>query len=218
MPKRKKRTSVLDLESNETMSLIIAVIATTIIFAYDWKAPLSTIDALPLSFLAVLTAFLFHELAHRFAAKKLNCSAVYRLWVPGVIFGLLMMLVGVKLIIVGAVVIGTYKFGRWGMKSRHPSIREIGFISVSGPLTNLALVLVFKLLANIAAFAGLASTLGYLATINLWIAFFNLMPIKPLDGSKVFFWNPRIWLLLILFTLALFTPPHIFGPLFESLA
>jgi Zn-dependent protease len=218
MPKRKKRTSVLDLESNETMSLIIAVIVTTVIFAYDWKAPLSTIDALPLSFLAVLTAFLFHELAHRFTAKKLNCSAVYRLWIPGVIFGLLMMLVGVKLIIVGAVVIGTYKFGRWGMKSRRPSIREIGFISVSGPLTNLVLVLVFKLLANSAAFAGLAPTLGYLATINLWIAFFNLMPIKPLDGSKVFFWNPRIWLLLVLFSLSLFMPPHIFGPLFESMA
>ena len=74
MPKGKKRTSVLDLESNETMSLIIAVITTTVIFAYDWTAPLSTIAALPLSFLAVLTAFLFHELAHRFAAKKLNCS------------------------------------------------------------------------------------------------------------------------------------------------
>ncbi len=218
MPKRKKRpraSKILGLESDEMTDLIIATIVTTLIFAYNWQTPLATIEALPLSFLAVATAYILHELAHRFTARKLNCLAVYKLWLPGVIFGLLMMLVGIKFILVGAVVISTYRFGRWGMKSKHPSMREIGLISVSGPVANLALAALFKAISE---FALSSPTLGYLALINAWFAFFNLVPVKPLDGSKVFFWNPVIWLFLILFSLLLLTPSHIFGPLFMSLA
>lgn len=218
MPKRKKRSrasKILGLESDEMTDLIIATIVTTLIFAYNWQAPLATLEALPLSFLAVVTAYIIHELAHRFTARKLNCLAVYKLWLPGVIFGLLMMLVGIKFILVGAVVISTYRFGRWGMKSKHPSMREIGLISASGPAANLVLAALFKALSE---FALSSPTFGYLALINAWFAFFNLVPVKPLDGSKVFFWNPVIWLFFILFSLLLLTPSHIFGPLFMSLA
>ena len=218
MPKRKKRSrasKILDIESDEMTNLIIATIVTTLIFAYNWQAPLATLEALPLSFLAVVTAYIIHELAHRFTARKLRCLAVYKLWLPGVIFGLLMMLVGIKFILVGAVVISTYRFGRWGMKSKHPSMREIGLISVSGPAANLVLAALFKAFSE----SALSSpTFGYLALINAWFAFFNLVPVKPLDGSKVFFWNPVIWLFFILFSLLLLMPSHIFGPLFMSLA
>lgn len=219
MPKRKSRLKLEFIAgSNELTQLIIATLVTTVIFAYDWQAPAATVAALPLSFLAVVTAFLFHELAHRFAARRLNCSAVYKIWIPGIIFGLLMMLIGVKLILVGAVVISTYKFGRWGMKSRYPSMREIGVISASGPLTNLILASAFKIISEGALLGtALGATFGYLALINLWIAFFNLVPVKPLDGSKIFFWNPIIWFFLIVFSLFLLIPSHIFGPLFTSL-
>lgn len=218
MPERKSRINNLSSLGSETIDLIVATAVTTVIFAYNWQAPSATIAALPLSFLAVVTAFVFHELAHRFAARRLNCHAVYKLWLPGVVFGLLMMLVGIKFILVGAVVISTYKFGRWGMKSRHPSMREIGLIATSGPLTNLILAAVFKAVAGGALLGmGLVAASAYLASINAWLAFFNLVPVKPLDGSKVFFWNPVAWILLIGFSLFLLTPAHIFGPLFASL-
>jgi len=218
MPERKSRRKLSILESNETISLIIATAVTTLIFAYDWQSPAATVAALPLSFFAVVTAFVFHELAHRFAARRLNCHAVYRLWLPGVVFGLLMMLVGIKFILVGAVVISTYKFGRWGMKSRHPSMREIGLIASSGPLTNLVLASAFKAISQ-GALLGTAfgASLAYLASINAWLAFFNLVPVKPLDGSKVFFWNPTVWFLLIALSLFLLTPTHLFGPLLTPL-
>ncbi|WP_211259700.1 site-2 protease family protein, partial [Thermococcus celericrescens] len=31
------------------------------------------------------------------------------------------------------------------------------------------------------------------ATVNLWLAFFNLLPFPPLDGSKVVRWNAGYW-------------------------
>jgi Zn-dependent protease len=34
-------------------------------------------------------------------------------------------------------------------------------------------------------------------SINSWLAFFNLLPLPPLDGSKVIVWKWQVWLLLI---------------------
>jgi Zn-dependent protease len=31
------------------------------------------------------------------------------------------------------------------------------------------------------------------AMINLQLAFFNLIPFPPLDGSKIVRWNPALW-------------------------
>ena len=199
------------IDSNEILSLVIAVAVATVVFAYDYVSPIDTIGALPLSFLAVVTALLLHELAHRFVAKKLRCHAVYKIWLPGIVFALLLMLIGIKLIIIGAVFIATYRFGRWGMKSRHPSEREIGFIASAGPVINLAFAAVFELLAGF-TFTGI---FGYLAWINLWIAISNLIPVRPLDGSKIFFWNTTVWLILIILSVFMMLSPDVLGTILQ---
>ncbi|MCD6434530.1 MAG: site-2 protease family protein, partial [Candidatus Diapherotrites archaeon] len=35
------------------------------------------------------------------------------------------------------------------------------------------------------------------AYINFFLAFFNLLPVPPLDGSKVIVWNKFVWLITI---------------------
>ena len=48
---------------------------------------------------------------------------------------------------------------------------------------------------------------GYGAIINLWLGLFNMLPIGPLDGKKVFAWNPKIWaglFVLLIFFVFLF--------------
>jgi len=63
------------------------------------------------------------------------------------------------------------------------------FVAGAGPLVNIAIALLFGLLVRYAdafalsdAFIALAS---YVVYINILLAFFNLIPIPPLDGSKV---------------------------------
>jgi Zn-dependent protease len=62
-------------------------------------------------------------------------------------------------------------------------------VAVAGPLANVAIALVFALLVRAADPLGLSSTFVELAvsiiSLNIFLALFNLVPIPPLDGSKI---------------------------------
>ncbi len=75
---------------------------------------------------------------------------------------------------------------------RHPR-RGILLVSLAGPVSNIGLALIAGILLR--AFVGsvphtglqssLALILSSIAIINLYLAFFNLIPIPPLDGGGV---------------------------------
>ncbi len=59
-------------------------------------------------------------------------------------------------------------------------------VSASGPLSNLALALVFALFLRLApGNPGLTFFAFYGCSINVFLALFNLIPIPPLDGSHI---------------------------------
>lgn len=65
--------------------------------------------------------------------------------------------------------------------------RDMIWIGLAGPAANFAvaifLSLVFRIIVSPASLA--ATVLFYGVTINLILAFFNLIPIPPLDGSRI---------------------------------
>ena len=77
----------------------------------------------------------------------------------------------------------------------NPAISKSGaaLIGIAGPLSNLALAVIFGILIRL--FAPLAGELTYpivmffdaIVFINILLAIFNLVPIPPLDGSKLLF-------------------------------
>ena len=87
------------------------------------------------------------------------------------------------------------------------SEEENGKISIAGPIVNIILALIFLgiqisiqplvTLSNIDMMVYLyfLSVIGF--NINSFLALFNLLPIPPLDGSKVISWNLPIWLISI---------------------
>lgn len=62
-------------------------------------------------------------------------------------------------------------------------------VAIAGPLANIAIALFFAALIQIAPLLGLSLAFVKLATsviiLNLFLAFFNLLPFPPLDGSKI---------------------------------
>jgi len=136
------------------------------------------------------TAFILHELAHKYSAIYFGAKAQFIKWNKPLYFAIVMsFLLGFVFVAPGAVYVYGKKLSR----------KENGIVSVVGPISNIILAGIFLLLLlfiNTQSILILTTfSLGIL--INLWIAFFNLLPIGPLDGKAIFVWSPFIWVLLM---------------------
>ena len=65
-------------------------------------------------------------------------------------------------------------------------------VAIAGPLSNIFLATIFGLIIRFALGYGLTnqaflSLAGFVVLINITLAIFNLVPIPPLDGSKILF-------------------------------
>lgn len=81
---------------------------------------------------------------------------------------------------------GIYSFSE--MTEEH-----IGRIAAAGIFANLLLAVLFYLIGG---------SFGLLfAKLNIWFAFFNMIPISDLDGNKIFFGNLVLWSFLAVVTL-----------------
>ena len=149
----------------------------------------------PRGFVIALSAlgagFICHELSHKFVAQKLGFQAEFRLWQTGLIIALacafisLYSPVGFLFAAPGAVYILS-----------HTPRREGGLIGAAGPTANIVLAFIFYAVARYGS--GFAVAIGvYGVIINLFLAAFNLLPIPPLDGSKIFAWNVPLWVVMM---------------------
>lgn len=192
-----KKMSILYFSPRERKDLLISWIVLSLAFAIvlmkvsifgDLLGANSTLIpqiAIPLSFIAVGTGFVFHELAHREAAKHYGFHSEYRAWYPMLLIAVIFALfTGWIFAAPGA----TYFFGQ------NITRRQNGIISAAGPIINLILGTLFLLLGLGIAETALKTILLSAAMINFWFAMFNLLPIFMLDGSKVIKWNFGAWL------------------------
>lgn len=64
--------------------------------------------------------------------------------------------------------------------------RDMGLSALAGPVTNILIGLAFAVLFHLATgFSLLQDVIRLVVYLNFLLAFFNLIPIPPLDGSKV---------------------------------
>lgn len=65
--------------------------------------------------------------------------------------------------------------------------REENLVSLAGPGSNLILAIILSVVAHFLSLDSFVSAIiFYLVSINVTLAVFNLIPIPPLDGSRVF--------------------------------
>jgi len=178
----------------EVRDILISVLVLGLMFSYR------NIDYFVQLTLIVGIAFVFHELAHKFIAVRFDCKAEYVLWPQGVLFSLLILFIsGGRFFFaaLGFVSISTFYATRIGYRYINLSLREIGLISIAGPTTNVIIALIASAISPFIPFAEFA------VWLNLILAIFNLLPVPPLDGSKVFMWSRLAWAGLISLAVAL---------------
>ncbi|MEK7579244.1 MAG: site-2 protease family protein [Patescibacteria group bacterium] len=62
------------------------------------------------------------------------------------------------------------------------------WVAAAGPITNIAIAFIFGLLIRFAPIpSGLIEIFQLIVVVNISLAIFNLVPIPPLDGSKILF-------------------------------
>ncbi|MCR5336022.1 MAG: site-2 protease family protein [Synergistes sp.] len=184
-----------------------------------------------LSLPAVLWAITFHEYCHGLAAKMLGDPTAER-------EGRLSLNPLAHLDPVGALCLLLFRFG-WARPVpidtryfKNPR-RDIVIVSLAGAAGNLLTAFVCARLVNF--FPALFRTWGaqqfilLMIMINLGLAAFNLVPIPPLDGSRIlyvllppscmkyYFWLERYGMAVILVLLIIGVFPYIMQPILQLL-
>ena len=144
----------------------------------------------------ILLALTFHEYAHAYVAHRYGDDTAQR-------SGRLTLNPLRHLDPLGTIMIFLVHFG-WAKpvpvnpyNLRNPK-KDMLWISAAGPISNMLLALasglLFRLLSEIAATPGQDTVTGLLVImaflslkINLALAIFNILPIAPLDGSKILY-------------------------------
>ena len=161
-----------------------------------------------LSFVGVGSAFLLHELGHKFTAQRYGAFAEYRafdqmlyLALGLAVFTRLLFGFGILFAAPGAVFISGYV---------RPD--KYGKISFAGPFVNFSLALI-SLVLLISGVSGFFQTLVlFMFQINAWIGLFNMIPFGNFDGLKILTWSRlRYGLLTAALVIMVFFVPTLFS-------
>ena len=184
----------------------ILVLYTVAQYATNPGAIMSLVMTIP----GVLIAITFHEFAHGFAAYKLGDDTAKR-------EGRLSLNPLSHLDPIGTVMLLVAGFG-WGKPvhvnpsnytRKYSMEKGEAIVSVAGPAMNIILAIIFTIIYyaiyKFVDIAFLNSTVGliimaiiqYTISINIGLGIFNLIPLPPLDGSKIIMpflpYNAKRW-------------------------
>ncbi len=175
----------------EIIHLLVSLIVLTVAFTYPSMRP----DMLAIVAVGVGSGFLLHELAHKFTAQKYGYFAEYEASPIGLMLAIVLrVFTGIVFAAPGAVMIHSKVVSPDRYWDSDQTSKEFAYISVSGVVMNLILAVSFFL----ASFYVMHGSLIYRvlttgAFINIVLAGFNMIPFGPLDGAKVWRYNPVLW-------------------------
>lgn len=144
---------------------------------------LPDLNSIIVSAVTVGIGFLLHELAHKFVAQRFGKFAEFRASLPMLLLSIVLAFGGLLIAAPGAVMVS-------GFVNR----RENGLIGAAGPVSNVALCLVFLPIFLLSSAGTLLHQIGgYGFGINALLALFNMLPFWMFDGAKIIAYNKLLY-------------------------
>jgi len=143
-------------------------------------------------FLVIVPSAIIHEYAHGWMAERLgDKTARYagRLTLNPIahidLWGTILMPIVLSLLTQGSFMFAYAKpvpYNPYNLKNQKWGPALVG---LAGPLSNFMLALAFSIVIRIIPGAPISEFLGIIVYANLLLMIFNLVPLPPLDGSKI---------------------------------
>ncbi len=141
---------------------------------FDW-------EDFKFSILIAAPAVVLHELAHKFVAMAFGLTATFKIFWGGLGLAFFLKLIHSPFLIIAP--------GYVQISSSSLYTGTGAIIAFAGPAANLILLIIAHLILTRAKHLTRTQAVALYMTkqINLLLFIFNMLPIPPLDGSKVFF-------------------------------
>lgn len=149
--------------------------------------------------IVLIFSVIVHEISHGYAALKLGdptARDMKRLTLNPVshidLVGSILLPLSLFILSGGAFVFGWAKPVPFDPRHFKDPVKDSGKVAVAGPISNFALTAIFGIIARSFAAGGYVASPMYLmlqiiVATNVFLGVFNLVPLPPLDGSKVLF-------------------------------
>ncbi|MCK9323726.1 MAG: site-2 protease family protein [Candidatus Methanomethylophilaceae archaeon] len=197
-PGVKQPITKISFSKTEIAHIFAAVLILTIAFTIilyrgsylDANKFMNVIKVFGISLILVTFSFLLHELGHKFVAQQYGAWSEFRAYPMGLLISLVFSFMGFLFAAPGAVYIR-------GNINQEQNAK----ISLAGPGVNFIICAIAIILTFFTS--GLAnSVILQLAWLNAFLGLFNMIPIPPLDGSKIVTWSLPIYILAIIIGVA----------------
>ena len=179
----------------EIKALIITTVVLTFIIAFnDGRSEFflpSWLANYGFLFIGVALSVLFHETGHRLLAFPAGFRVEYQLWWWGLGIGVILAILSkgnIWVLVPGGIWAHHMVIHRLGFFRYGPNTLAAGVIALSGPVASVIFATIIKTI-NLIFFNGGSAFLETLFIFNLAYAIWSLIPIPPLDGSKLFFYS-----------------------------
>lgn len=183
---------------HEIRGLVISILVIAFIISFnDWGPGSTFVPSAGIfnffnAILVVALSILVHDAGQRLVGLAIGYKVEFRMWLFGLIFALALAFVSagrIWLIVPGGFMLHMIAGHRLGWFRYNINYFGQAMVALAGPLFTLMLIIFFKVL-----YAFFPTSLILLAIkFNVIYAITSLLPIPPMDGSKIYFGSRMLY-------------------------
>ncbi len=174
---------------SELKNVIVSIILLTFIVAFKEFNLLNIINSL----IIVSISLLVHLYAQRITGLSIGYLSEYKIWTFGLLFAVVIAFVSngvIWLLIPGGIIIHHLAGHRMGFARYGLNYLGAGMIALWGSVASMFLAIFFKILYAAIPLALLNKAMMF----NIAYAVYTMLPIPPLNGSRLFFGSRMIYM------------------------